>query len=576
MAQTDELGWWKQLQAGYVSGSAAAFILHGNTRDYVEPGLALAAFLTKALANRSVLTFYNPATGFRFPYASHEQIALRIAGNEQQAVVSAAQQMLMGGGQAAPQQLPKDVSGALDAIDKLLRCEQSTAVVIEYGDKIWPDGVYGAATPADRRNLAMALEWGRKGDQRELQNMLIVITDDGLESVNEALRGAASGYKPLHIAKPSEPNRLRFIEAKVDELEICLVGIDCERLARMTAGLSLLQIEDLLLEAQWAGQLTTADCKRLKDAMIEAEYAGLVTIVDPEPEGLAALGGKEELKAWLRAEVIAPLQDGRIEDALKGFILTGPPGTGKTYMLACLAGEVGFQMIALDAGRVQGQYVGQSQQRLRKVFELAETIAPVVMFMDELDQSDMTSRGQGSGNPVASDLFNMMLKFLGDPRNRGRVIFVGASNRPDLMDGAFKRSGRIDAIVPVLLPDAIERYAILAVQARRQDTRLDENAHQRAVLDTEKWSGADLEQLVRKARKEARTQGHKKITLADMQTALRKMRPDTSQSDFFTMLAVRACTEIGLLPDDVAALSYEEMDKQVDERAPTRRGGRSL
>lgn len=571
--------WVAQMQAGFESGAAAAFVLHGNTRDYVSPGLALAQFLAAQFANRQIVAFYNPATGFRFPFPSHEAVVMQMIGSQQQQA-SAAFQML-GGGVQQQQALPKGVSAALDLIDTILRTQDmKTAVVIEYAERVWPAAVNGVMSPEERINLVKALEWGRKGDARELDNMLVLVSENGLDAMHEALRSASSGYKPLAIRKPDDAQREEFISVRVDEFDVTLEGLDEAQLVRTTAGLSLLQIEDLLLEAQFAGKLTPVDCKRLKNAMIEAEYGGLVEIVEPEADGLAALGGKDELKAWLREEVVAPLKDGRIDDALKGFIFAGPPGTGKTYALACLAGEVGFQMLALDAGRIQAKYVGESQERLRRVFELAQVIAPVIIFMDELDQSDMTSRGQGSGNPVAGDLFNMMLKFLGDPRNRGKVIFVGATNRPDLLDAALTRTGRIDAVVPVLLPDEKERIAVLKVQAKRQGTVMTNDAVQLASKRSEKWTGSDLEALVRKARKLAGKARRSQIGVGDVEQALAAMRPDTSKSDYFSMLAVRACTEIGLLPMALANVTYEEMDAVIDNDngagSRRKRSGRSL
>ena len=137
----------------------------------------------------------------------------------------------------------------------------------------------------------------------------------------------------------------------------------------------------------------------------------------------------------------------------------------------------------------------------------------------------------------------------------GKVVFFGASNRPDLMDDALLRFGRIDAIIPVLLPEEPEREAIAQATARSLGVDLVPNAAYQIASNSDKYSAADVAQVVIKARKIAAREGRDWIGELDAANALRALRPATpAKADYFTMLAVQACNDTELLPPRYAAL----------------------
>jgi SpoVK/Ycf46/Vps4 family AAA+-type ATPase len=317
--------------------------------------------------------------------------------------------------------------------------------------------------------------------------------------------------------------------------------------------------------------------RQAKDQIVAQEYAGLLEILDPR-FGFEAVGGMSELKAWFQAEVISPLRAGRT-DVPMGVLFVGPPGTGKTLFVRALAKEAGFNCVALRMENILGGIVGTSERNLARALAIIRSLSPVILFVDELDQTDVSSRGQGSGNPVAGNLFNQLLQFLSDGANRGKVIFIGASNRPDLIDGAFKRFGRVDAIIPVLLPDEDERAAIALASATTQGYTLDAAALPALRAGTDRWSGADVAALVGKAGRLTKRQGSAEIGLGAMQQALALLRPASPKmADYYRALALNEVTDLEFVPvkdrallDDRAALK-----KTIDAEAGPRRGGREL
>jgi len=313
--------------------------------------------------------------------------------------------------------------------------------------------------------------------------------------------------------------------------------------------------------------------RRHKAQLIQQEYAGLLEMLDPA-YGFEAIGGMEQLKDWARREIIQPVREGRPGDMAQGVILVGPPGTGKTMFAKGLAKEIGFNAVALNMQNILGGIVGQSERNLARALAVIKSLSPCLVFMDELDQSDVSARGNGSGNPVAKNLFNMLLQFLGDPGNRGKVVFFGASNRPDLLDDALKRSGRIDAIIPVLLPEEPERAAIALATAAREGAELGPQTAAYIAGRTDRYSAADIAAIVTKARKAARAEGRAGIIGADALHALDTLRPATTQkADYFTMLAVQACNDTELLPPRYAALLDDRANlaQQIQAQEPAGR-----
>ncbi|NTW02909.1 MAG: AAA family ATPase, partial [Oscillochloris sp.] len=143
--------------------------------------------------------------------------------------------------------------------------------------------------------------------------------------------------------------------------------------------------------------------------------------------------------------------------------LAGPPGTGKTIIAEALALESNLNMVKLR--NIRQQWVGASERNLTRAFEIIRALSPILVFVDEIDQA-FGSRGLGQSNDAGTSerMFGQVLEFIGDDRNRGRVIWVAATNRPDAIDAALLR--RFDRIIPCLLPTADEQMMILEALPR--------------------------------------------------------------------------------------------------------------
>ncbi len=209
---------------------------------------------------------------------------------------------------------------------------------------------------------------------------------------------------------------------------------------------------------------STSDGKAVDD---DHEY------VDPPPEmDFTDVAGFDSLKRELHTEVIEPFVDPRYEQydigKANGVLLYGPPGTGKTHIATALAGELGFNFLESDMGMLRDSKLGSNIENIQELFEMAEKAQPCVMFLDEIDS--LAPNRDGNLHHARQEAVNEMLQRVADINARDAdILIVAATNRPDRVDDALKRTGRFDTRLKVGMPDDMTRVAILEEELRKFD-----------------------------------------------------------------------------------------------------------
>lgn len=570
--------WFEEYRETYIAGAAHGFILSGDIYGFTPSGASQRGYLEAALAEkREIVVRYDRARGFSFVLESMRPKAAKLLASSQQRdpLTNDNRAMLdelssFFGNQGAEADFgdgddpfggqPQPVE-ALRRLESLLRSPKAkgkVAVLLDFAELLCPNvGDKSMMAPADRDILGILMGWGQDTALGKCNNPVFVLVAK-LPELHGDLRSSISGYKAIDVPLPVREDREAYITYYLDKREkrkkpIPLLDLSVPELANLTAGLNLRHLEDILLLAYRSGGVSRDLVKARKDAIITSEYSEIAEMIEPLEQGFAALGGMEHLTNWARTELIANLVKGNA-DVPKGVLLVGPPGTGKTYFVRALAKEVGFNAVMLRSENILSKWLGESEAKLKKFFEFARALTPVLVFFDELDQSDMSQRGNASGNPVASNLFNQMLQFMSDETLRGRMIAFFASNRPDLIDSALLRFGRMDAIIPVLLPDEAARVGIARVQARSQGIAIAESAATLLASQSVDYSAADIAAVIGKAKKLARRADRSQIEDEDIQLALGYIRPSTPQiARKYTLLAIDACNDAELLPPQYAA-----------------------
>jgi transitional endoplasmic reticulum ATPase len=242
------------------------------------------------------------------------------------------------------------------------------------------------------------------------------------------------------------------------------------------------------------------------------------------------IGGLDAASDRLREGVELPLKHPEAFKRLgirpaKGFLLYGPPGTGKTLLAKAAARESEANFIATKSSDLLSKWYGESEQQIARLFARARQVAPTVIFIDELD-SLVPARGGGMGEPqVTERVVNTILAEMDGLEELNNVVLIGATNRPNLLDPALLRPGRFDELIYVGTPDKDGRRQILAIHTEgmplAEDVDLDSLAER-----TDRFTGADLEDLVRRAGLTALRRGldAAKVAMADFEAALKETR----------------------------------------------------
>ncbi|MCQ4350369.1 MAG: AAA family ATPase [Sulfolobales archaeon] len=248
------------------------------------------------------------------------------------------------------------------------------------------------------------------------------------------------------------------------------------------------------------------------------------------------IGGYEEIKREIREYIELPLRRKDLSEKYglkppKGILLFGPPGCGKTMMMKALANEAKINFIYVSVPEIMSKWYGESEQRLRELFNNARKMAPVILFFDEIDTIGVR-REQHVGDSVTPRLLSLMLSEMDGLASEDGVIVVGSTNVPHLLDKALLRPGRFDKLIYVGLPDLRSRIEIFKIHCKSKPLAGDVDFEALAKM-TERYTGADIanvcQEVARRVAAESLNTGvTREIKMEDFIEVIKKYKPSVS------------------------------------------------
>ena len=327
-------------------------------------------------------------------------------------------------------------------------------------------------------------------------------------------------------------------------------GTDLARLANAMTGVSVSTLEQLTKVQAHSGKvLQASDLSAMKKAMVEHDASGLIEFVE-STRTLDDYHGQDALKKWLRQDVTLWAQND-LRALPMGYLLCGPIGTGKTFLVECLAGEASVPVVKLNNFREK--WVGSSEGNLEKIFRLIHALGRCIVFVDEADQT-LGRRESGAGDGgLSGRLYSMIAQEMSDTGNRGKVIWVLASSRPDLIEADLKRPGRIDLKMPIL-PTTTQAESAALIEALSRRYELSISAQDMKAMETKLptlLTPGAAEALVVKAYRVARTENVPGAAALEMSLAGYQSPVPQDVLDNQMRLAVREATDLSFVPESL-------------------------
>jgi len=530
--------WASALAVLFESGASGQFILYGNVHDRVPVGghlVAVDRYIQDELLDGFTVVFsYDLGNGLTAERGG-ERLSEWVP--------------------SAMRSIPTEPLESIRFINRYLRYlanlrnlgrreEVKVAVIVRGVDQLLPaDGKgyeHGSLTSLIR-------EWGSGAPFTQLPFASLLIADNITDL--EPLVAFSPQASQVRVPLPSA-TELRSALALLQKQYIRTIPpeTNLDLLAAAMTGVSVSTLEQLTkVRAHRNEVLQASDLAGLKKDMVEQDAPGLVEYIETK-RTLDDYHGQDALKEWLRQDVVL-WRTNDLRALPMGYLLCGPVGTGKTFLVECLAGEAGVPVVKLKNFREK--WVGSSEGNLEKIFRLMRALGRCIVFIDEADQT-LGRRESGTGDSgLSGRLYSMIAQAMSDTSNRGKIVWVLASSRPDLIETDLKRPGRVDLKVPILpTTTRAESGGLIGALARRFDLVItpEEMQQLEPQLPTLLTPGA-AEALVVKAYRVVRTTGMPAAAaLAKCLDGYQNPVPkDVLENQM--RLAVREATDLSFVPE---------------------------
>jgi AAA+ superfamily predicted ATPase len=565
--------WAKTLAHGIRARLGNTFILHGNTHDLVpvpKPAetprqaadfVPLARFLADWIfGQRDIVIEYQRANGAIFhTRESHQHFTDAVA------VVDAVH------GTDLARSLPREPAVFLSLLDSFLKQvivrqpPLGVAVIFPYVETLIPESS-GESSAEDRAVRVFLQKWATEPGLLAA-NVTFVLVTENLGDISSRLVRSPQTVE-VEVERPDESERLRFVRAvRDDDWFRSKSDLPAARFAQLTSGLTRTQLRQILASVdEHGGRLDPTALRLQKKAVIEAECYGLLEYVESK-FSLDMVAGQEGVKERLRRASQAILA-GRLRGVPMGYLIAGPVGSAKTFLVNCFTGEIGFPCVKFLNFRSQWQ--GVTEGNLEKILKLLQAMWPVGVIIDEAD-AFLGDRNQQGDSGTSNRVFAQMASFMGNTEYRGKIVWFLITSRPDLLPVDLKRQGRAEEHLGLFYPETVDEYeALFRIMLKKSGLRTSASSIKEVTDDPHGLSGADIEAILARAllaTDAAHRDGDPEVPVETLRRAFADFIPATSplERELQILVAVQECTSREVLPERYRSMDRETVLARINE-----------
>jgi AAA+ superfamily predicted ATPase len=565
--------WARRLAHAIRARLGNTFILHGNTHDLVPaPGaiaggaaairfVSISEFLAEQVfGTRDVVIEYQRANGAIF----HTRESHRLFHETLGAIDTIH-------GTDYSRSVPRDPATFCSLLDSFLKqmalkeTKPGVAILFPWAETLLPESA-GEAGAEDRAVRVFFQKWATDPGLLAA-NVTFVLMTENLADINTRLVRSPQTVE-LEVKRPNEAERLEFLKWSRDAAWFAgKSDLPAERLAQFTSGLTRIQLRQILASVDEHGARLDAKLLReQKKAVIEAECFGLLEYVE-SPHSLDIVSGHEGVKARLRRAARA-ISAGRLRGVPMGYLVAGPVGSAKTFLVTCFTGEIGFPCVKFLNFRSQWQ--GVTEGNLEKILKLLHAMWPVGVIIDEAD-AFLGDRNQQGDSGTSNRVFAQFATFMANTDYRGKIVWFLITSRPDLLPIDLKRQGRAEEHLALFYPQNDAEYdALLKIMLRKSGLTSPVTSIREVIDDPAGLSGADIEAILARAALMADGDGaeHAQVLSAEV---LRHVFADfipTSNAlerELQVLVGVQECTSREILPEVYRNMDRADIAARINE-----------
>ncbi|MFW6207379.1 MAG: ATP-binding protein [Spirochaetota bacterium] len=556
--------WAQDLSYKYCSKTTNLYIVHGNIRDFLPNKMVegefifvrIQEFISEVLfGNKDIIVYYDRSSGINF------------CDTEMRKNYLAEMRRLF------PDEDPDDLvsktpTKAFDYLEKYFLMniphKKRIVLIMDYAETIVPHTELSHMDEEDRYCLVTLNRWAHDPIFTQGDVSILLLTEN-LADLSPRLVRSPHTVK-VNIPLPDEKVRQSFLEYLNRKEEIILeYRLNCERIAKITSGLNLMNLNQIAAESYQENQPVSLDYLReRKKEIIENEASGLLEFIESEHD-LSYVSGHDFVKKRFKNASRA-IKQGRLDVLPMGYLISGPVGTGKSFMVTAFAGDIGIPIVKFRNFRSKWQ--GVTESNIEKALNILKAMSPVGVMIDEAD-AFLGDRNQDGDSGTSNRVFAQITSFMGNTEYRGKIIWFLITCRPDLLPIDIKRQGRAEEHLALFYPETqSEREDLIQTLIRKLKIKVQKFS----ISDLLKKyhfesSGADLEAILIRAKFNAAMQNHIIITKEDMEEAVRDFIPPAypHEIELQNMVAVLECTSREMVPKRYRNYDRSKIVTQIRE-----------
>lgn len=556
--------WAQELSYKYCSKTANLYILSGNIRDFLPHKMKEGEFnfvkiqdyVAEVLfGNRDIIAFYDRSSGVSF--CKPEMKKDYLATMRQLAPKATPGQLLSRNPVKALSQLEKYFFANITQNKRIV-------LIIDYSETVVPNTEISRYTDEDRYCLVTLNRWANDPIFTQGDISILLLTEN-LADINPTIVRSPSTIK-VNIPIPDEAVRERFLGFLDRNGKLLLEeSLSLEEFAKITSGLNLVNLNQLAAESfQEDREVNLAYLKERKKQIIEAEAVGLLEFIESEHD-LSAVSGHDFVKKRFRSAARA-IREGRFDVLPMGYLIAGPVGTGKSFMVQAFTGEIGIPMVKFRNFRSKWQ--GVTEANLEKILNILKAMAPVSVMIDEAD-AFLGDRNQEGDSGTSNRIFAQIASFMGNTEYRGKIIWFLITCRPDLLPIDLKRQGRAEEHLALFYPETMEeKEDLFTTLVKKLALRIQKvNIADLFRRYKYEFSGADLEAVLIRAKFLSAMNNHVFVTKGDLEETIADFMPPAypHEIELQNLVAVLECTSREMVPRRFREMNRDKLVTEIKQ-----------